>query len=183
MISTNSFLLCYKYKVWLINWRIDSTAMSPQRLMLLSAFLILFFHGDLESITASPDIHDLLPQYGFPKGLLPNNVLSYTLSSDASFLLHLDAPCYVYWEDQLVYYDTLIKGTLTYGSVSQVSGIQGQKLFLWLPVTGIKLHQDSGMLQFFVGPFSQTLPATDFQDIPGCSRRGSLLTPNLFLPL
>jgi len=156
--------------------------MSPQRLMVLSAFLILFL-GVLEPSTASPDIHDLLPQYGFPKGLIPNNVISYTLSPDASFLIHLDAPCYVYWEDQLVYYHTLIKGTLTYGSVSQVSGIQAQKLFLWLPVTGIMLHQDSGMLQFFVGALSQQFPASDFQDVPACSRRGSLLTPDLFLPL
>ncbi|XP_014508222.1 uncharacterized protein LOC106767784 [Vigna radiata var. radiata] len=157
--------------------------MSPQRMMMLLSTFLILFHGDLKSSRGSPDIHDVLPEYGFPKGLLPNNVISYTLSSDASFILHLDAPCYVYWEDQLVYYNTLIKGTLTYGSVSHVSGIQAQKLFLWLPVTGIKLHQDSGTLQFFVGAFSQEFPATDFQDVPGCARTGSLLNPNLFLPL
>ncbi|CAJ1938498.1 unnamed protein product [Sphenostylis stenocarpa] len=158
--------------------------MSRQTLISIffSTFVILF-HQNLVASTTPPDIHDLLPQYGFPKGLLPNNVISYTLSPDASFTLHLDAPCYVYWEDQLVYYHALIKGTLTYGSVSHVSGIQAQKLFLWLPVTGIKLHQDSDMLQFFVGAFSQEFPASDFQDVPGCSPTGSLLTPNLLLPL
>ncbi|TKY59995.1 hypothetical protein E2542_SST17090 [Spatholobus suberectus] len=162
--------------------------MSPHTLILLSTFLILILflfqsHGDLElSRVTPPDIHDLLPQYGFPKGLLPNNVISYTLSPDGSFSLQLDAPCYVHWEDQLVYYHTQISGTLTYGSVSHVSGIQAQKLFLWLSVTGIKLHQDSRTLEFFVGALSQILPASHFQDVPGCSRRGSP-TANLVLPL
>ncbi|XP_020206094.1 uncharacterized protein LOC109791237 [Cajanus cajan] len=142
--------------------------MSPRSLIFLKSLVILIlFHGDWVS---GRDIHDVLPEYGFPKGLLPNNAVSYTLSSDGAFTVQLQDPCYVYWEDQLVYYHTLIKGTLTYGSVSHVSGIQAQKLFLWLPVTGITLHQDSGMLQFFVGALSQTLPAADFQDVPGCSR-------------
>lgn len=158
--------------------------MFPQTLILFSALVILF-HGDLVlSTTAPDDIHDVLPQYGFPKGLLPNNAVSYTLSPDDGFFtVQLDAPCYVHWDDQLVYYHSQISGTLTYGSVSHVSGIQAQKLFLWLPVTGIKVHQDSGMLEFFVGALSQTLPASDFQDVPGCSRRGSLLARNLILPL
>ncbi|RDX62093.1 hypothetical protein CR513_59609, partial [Mucuna pruriens] len=135
--------------------------MSPRSLIWFSTVLIL--------IDGSPDIHDVLPQYGFPKGILPNNVISYTLSPEGFFTIQLQGPCYVHWEGQLVYYHTQIKGTLTYGTASHVSGIQAQKLFLWLPVTGIKLQQDSGMLEFFVGPLSQQLPAADFQDVPACS--------------
>lgn len=51
--------------------------------------------------------------------------------------------------------------------MSDVSGIQAKKLFLWLPVTGIKVV-DSEMVEFYVGALSQKLPAKEFEDIPNC---------------
>ncbi|KAJ1426084.1 hypothetical protein SESBI_10468 [Sesbania bispinosa] len=155
--------------------------MSPI-ILILWLFSTLAFHSQV----IAKDIHDLLPQYGFPKGLIPNNVVSYTLSDDDGFFtIHLEAPCYVHHVNQLVYYDTLITGTLSYGSVSGVSGIQAKKLFIWVSVTGIKVHQDSGMLEFFVGALSQSLPATQFEEVPGCSSnacKGSATT-NLVDPM
>ncbi|KAL2343336.1 hypothetical protein Fmac_004621 [Flemingia macrophylla] len=151
--------------------------MGPKERTLILLLIILClefqFHGEAE------DIHDVLAEYGFPRGLLPNNAVSYTLSSDATISVQLEAPCYVYWKQQLVYYHTQINGTLTYASVSHVSGIQAQKLFLWFPVTGITLHQRSATLQFFVGPFSQTFPAADFQDAPACTRSSLSLSLSL----
>lgn len=152
-------------------------AMSPTTLILLwlcSTFVFEFQHVNviIATPTSNPtDIHDLLPQYGFPKGLLPNNVASYTLpsSDDGFFTVQLQSPCYVHFSDQLVYYHSLITGYLSYGSVSGVSGIQAKMLFLWLPVTGITVHHDSDMLEFFVGALSQNIPATRFQRVPGCS--------------
>lgn len=116
------------------------------------------------------DVHDLLPKYGLPKGLLPNNVKSYTLSGDGNFEIELEKPCYVQF-DQLVYYNKKIKGKLSYGSVSDVSGIQAKKLFLWVSVTGIKADKDSGMVEFYVGAFSEKLPAKQFEDIPVCNTK------------
>ena len=103
-----------------------------------------------------------------PKGILPDAVQSYALSHDGSFCVQLKTPCYVHF-DRLVYYDTLITGKLSYGSVTDVTGIQAQKLFLWLPVTGIKADDQSGTVEFFVGPLSEQLPADQFQDIPSCN--------------
>ncbi|KAK7359261.1 hypothetical protein VNO77_01214 [Canavalia gladiata] len=152
------------------------SARIPISVWLLSSTLLILSDGNvaLTTPTQKPsEIHDLLPQYGFPKGLLPNNVVSYTLSPNGFFTVQLQSPCYVQFEEQLVYYHTRITGSLSYGSVAHVTGIQAQKLFLWLSVTGIKAHQDSGMLEFFVGALSQQLPANDFQDVPGCSPTGS----------
>ncbi|KAH7532309.1 hypothetical protein FEM48_Zijuj04G0006300 [Ziziphus jujuba var. spinosa] len=120
-----------------------------------------------ESVT---DIHELLPKYGFPKGILPNNIKSYTLSEDGYFEIYLLSPCYVQF-DQLVYYDKKITGKLTYGSVSNVSGIQTKKLFLWLSVTGIKADKDSGMIEFYVGSLSERLPANQFEQVPTCKAK------------
>lgn len=120
-----------------------------------------------QSIT---DVHDLLPKYGLPKGLLPDNVNSYTLSEDGSFEIYLESPCYVHF-DQLVYYNKNIKGKLSYGSVSDVSGIQAKKLFIWVSVTGIQVDQGSDSVEFYVGALSEKLPAKQFEDIPVCKSK------------
>jgi hypothetical protein len=134
-----------------------------------STFILIFHHTI--AIATPTDIHDLLPDYGFPKGILPNNIASYTISPSGYFTLHLQSPCYVRFSGQLVYYDTFVSGTLTYGSVSGVSGIQAKILFVWLPVTGMKVDARNGMLEFFVGALSKKLPANQFQDVPGCSSK------------
>ncbi|KAI6670832.1 hypothetical protein NL676_005717 [Syzygium grande] len=123
--------------------------------------------GALRAGGGSGDVHDLLPQYGFPRGILPDNVASYSLSDDGAFEVRLRGPCYVQF-DQLVYYDRKISGKLSYGSVSGVSGIQAKKLFVWLPVTGIKSDSGSGMIEFYVGALSEKLPAAQFEAVPAC---------------
>ncbi|CAI8618607.1 unnamed protein product [Vicia faba] len=139
-------------------------------LRFFSSFIFIFQATAIVMSTPT-DIHDLLPDYGFPKGILPNNIASYTISPSGSFTVHLESPCYVHFSDQLVYYNTLITGTLTHGSVSGVSGIQAKMLFIWLPVTGMEVDSRSGMLEFFVGALSKKLPANQFQNVPGCSSK------------
>ncbi|KAJ7955402.1 Protein of unknown function, DUF538 [Quillaja saponaria] len=162
------------------NLRMASSLMPVTSISLFLAFISLThvslslknpqfnFNHPLNSVT---DIHDLLAQYGLPKGLLPNNVKSYSLSDDGDFQIELERPCYVHF-DLLVYYDKKIKGKLSYGIVSHVTGIQAQKLFLWLSVTGMKADDNSGMVEFYVGSLSKKLPAKQFEDIPGCKRKG-----------
>ncbi|XP_058735850.1 uncharacterized protein LOC131607917 [Vicia villosa] len=141
--------------------------------ILLSFFstFIFIFHTTATPTPTPADIHDLLPDYGFPKGILPNNIAFYTISPSGYFTVHLESPCYVRFSDQLVYYNTLITGTLTHGSVSGVSGIQAKMLFIWLTVTGMEVDSRSGMLEFFVGALSKKLPADQFQNLPVCSSK------------
>ncbi|GAU32147.1 hypothetical protein TSUD_68180 [Trifolium subterraneum] len=146
-----------------------STTTLNNFLRFFSTTIFIIFHA-----TANPtDIHDLLPDYGFPKGILPNNIASYTISPSGYFTLNLQSPCYVRFSGQLVYYDTFVTGTLSFGYVSGVTGIQGKILFVWLPVTGMKVDSSSGMLEFFVGALSKKLPANQFQDVPGCSSKAA----------
>ncbi|GMY16087.1 hypothetical protein FCV25MIE_11326 [Fagus crenata] len=101
------------------------------------------------------DVHDLLVHYGLPKGILPNNINSFSLSEDGTFTLQLTSSCYVQF-DQLVYYDKKITGKLSYGAVSNVSGIQAKKLFLWVSVTGMQADKDSDMIEFYLPSLSQS---------------------------
>ncbi|XP_073050561.1 uncharacterized protein [Primulina eburnea] len=120
------------------------------------------------------DVHDLLPLYNLPKGLLPSDIKSYSLSNaDNSFTIELSSnPCYVKFGGQTVYYDKIVKGKLGYGTVSEVSGIQAKKLFFWVSVDGIDVDENDDMIEFHVGVLSQKLPAKDFETVKSCKTRG-----------
>lgn len=145
---------------------------SPLFLFLSNTHLLSLSLSTTNPSTA--DIHDLLPDYGFPKGLIPDAVKSYTLSSDGSFIVNLDRSCYVHFDDELVYYDKLVKGKMSYGSVTDVSGIQAKKLFLWVSVTGMTVDSDSDMIEFHVGALTEKLPAKQFESIPNCKNKKGL---------
>ncbi|CAH2033481.1 unnamed protein product [Thlaspi arvense] len=124
---------------------------------------------------AADDIHDLLPLYGFPKGLLPDNVKSYTVSDDGAFTVDLISSCYVNFPGQLVFYDKKISGKLSYGSAKDVQGIKAKEFFIWAPITAMDSDPASGTIVFSVGFVSKTLPASMFDNVPSCSRKPSLL--------
>ncbi|KAJ9183125.1 hypothetical protein P3X46_007031 [Hevea brasiliensis] len=125
-----------------------------------------------QSVTVA-GVHDLLSLFGLPRGLLPDNVKSYTLSPSGSFSIQLTTPCYVHF-DELVYYRKKIKGRLSNGAVHDVSGIRAKMLFIWLSVSGIEVDEDDNMIEFFVGP--QKLSARQLEDIPACKSKASLRT-------
>ncbi|XP_010534885.1 PREDICTED: uncharacterized protein LOC104810335 [Tarenaya hassleriana] len=126
------------------------------------------------SSAAAADVHDLLPSYGFPRGILPSNVKSFSLSNDGDFTVKLHSDCYVRFGDELVFYDKKISGKLSYGSVKDVEGIQAKKLFVWVPVTAMESDQHSGMIVFSVGFLSEKLPAKLFEDVPSCMNKSAL---------
>ncbi|PON65192.1 hypothetical protein PanWU01x14_118980 [Parasponia andersonii] len=138
-----------------------------------SSLRVLRFNSDrrFTANLSTSDVHDLLPLYGLPRGLLPNNVKSYSLSEDGSFKVELQSPCYVQF-DKLVWYDKEITGKLSYGSVSDVTGIQAKKLFLWVSVTEIHADKDSDTIRFYVGFLSEDLPAEEFEKVPVCKGNG-----------
>ncbi|KAL8214283.1 hypothetical protein R6Q57_003732 [Mikania cordata] len=136
--------------------------------------VLISISATIATAVSGSDIHDILQEFGLPIGILPNAVESYTLSpTDGAFTVHLIRPCYVQFDDQTVYYSEKIQGKLTYGSVSDVTGIQAKQLFLWLSVTGMDLDASSGMLEFHVGILSKKLPADMFQEVPECKSKAS----------
>ncbi|TXG73087.1 hypothetical protein EZV62_001666 [Acer yangbiense] len=122
------------------------------------------------------DVHDLLTLYGLPKGLLPGNIESYTLQNDTGyFSIHLTDACYVDF-NPLVYYGKKITGRLSYGAVTDISGIQAKKLFIWVSVTGMEKVKDSDFIEFFVGSLSEKFPTDKFKQVPLCKSKASMRT-------
>ncbi|XP_054776666.1 uncharacterized protein LOC129285131 [Prosopis cineraria] len=68
------------------------------------------------------DVHDLLNKYGFPKGILPDNVKSYNLSDKGVLRVELQKRCTV---SLGIRYNTKIRARLAYGSLTRVNGIRG----------------------------------------------------------
>ena len=139
-------------------------------------FLSLLFLFSLYTATAGdPPVQDLFPQYGLPKGLLPNCVLNYSISENGKFVVELSSPCYVMYTE-LVHYDKIVKGKLSYGAVTEASGVQVRKFFIWASITEFAATPDGKNIEFRAGIFSEKLPVSMFAEIPDCNKR---ISPNL----
>lgn len=126
------------------------------------------------TVTASTNnnketVYELLPKYGLPSGLLPDTVTDYSLSEDdGRFVVVLEKPCYVQF-DYLVYYDKTVSGKLSYGSISNLKGIQVQRFFLWLNVDEIRVDlPPSNSIYFQVGLINKKLNVDQFKTVHSC---------------
>lgn len=132
--------------------------------------LLLTSSSPVESsaITSQASIHDILAHYGLPVGLLPDTVKSYSLSEDGHFVVELEKTCYVQF-NYLVYYDRTIKGKLSYGRITDLSGIQAEEFIIWVHVTGIKVDvPNSGYIYFQIGAISKKIEISWFDSVPSC---------------
>lgn len=125
--------------------------------------------------TAKETVYEILPKFSLPSGLLPDTVTDYTLSDDGRFVVYLDKPCYIKF-DYLVYYEKTITGKLSIGSITDIKGIQVQRLFLWLNVDEIRVDlPPSNNIYFQVGIINKKLNVEQFKTVHSC--RKSLRSP------
>lgn len=139
----------------------------PQLGLLLFSLLLL----TVSSISLSDDpqtVYEILPKFGLPSGLLPDNVKSYSLSSDGDFAVEIEKECYVHF-DYLVYYEKKITGKLSYGSITDLKGIQVKRFFLWFNVDEIKVDlPPSDNIYFQVGIINKKLDVGQFETVHSC---------------
>uniref|UniRef100_A0A0C9S319 TSA: Wollemia nobilis Ref_Wollemi_Transcript_15900_927 transcribed RNA sequence n=1 Tax=Wollemia nobilis TaxID=56998 RepID=A0A0C9S319_9CONI len=111
--------------------------------------------------------YKLLEQYGFPKGLLPTNVKSYTLKENGSFEIFLEGSCGFNLESgySLKYRDR-IAGQVQMGALKNLKGVSVKVLFFWLSIDEIDREGDD--LEFYVGVVSAAFPIDNFLICPQC---------------
>jgi len=113
--------------------------------------------------------NDVLWEYGLPKGLLPDSVTSYTFENATGDLkIQLASSCYVWFGDHYTYFDKSISGTISYGAISNLSGIQAKKLFFWVSISSMVARPEKGVIEFYVGFISEDVPASLFEKMPVC---------------
>lgn len=125
---------------------------------------------------AADTIHELLRTHGLPGGLLPRGVESYSLD-EANGLLEarLSAPCYAKYDDgDLAFFDTVVRGNLSFGALRGVEGLSQEELFVWLPVKGIVVADPgSGVILFDIGYAHKRLSRSLFEEPPDCKPSAS----------
>ncbi|OVA11693.1 Protein of unknown function DUF538 [Macleaya cordata] len=135
-------------------------------------FLILL----LLPLSHSSTIHDLLKSNGLPAGLLPKAVKSYNLDENGLLEVFLDQPCLVKFENR-VYFETVIKGNLSFGELKGLVGLSQEELFLWLPVKDIIVDDpSSGLILFDIGVVHKQFSLSLFEDPPDCKPELNLRT-------
>ncbi|KAL2343337.1 hypothetical protein Fmac_004622 [Flemingia macrophylla] len=134
---------------------------------------------------AKESVYEVLPKYGLPSGLLPDTVTDYTLDEEGQFVVVLAKACYVQF-DYLVYYESKITGKLSYGSITNLKGIQVQRLFLWFNVDEIRVDlPPSDSIYFQVGIINKKLDVDQFKTVRQCRKSLSsspCLSPSIQLP-
>ncbi|KAJ7948525.1 Protein of unknown function, DUF538 [Quillaja saponaria] len=142
-------------------------------------FTIIFLYTFLILLSpplsfCSSSVHDLLRSKGLPAGLLPKEVKSYTFSENGLLEVLLDGPCLTKFENR-VFFESVVKANLTYGSLVGVEGLSQEELFLWLPVKGIVVDDPkSGVIQFDIGLAYKQFSMSLFEDPPECKPQGAL---------
>lgn len=143
--------------------------------LLVTLLLALSCASHARSVPAdASDVYERLETYGFPEGLLPHTVTSYTLESNGKFTLHLESKCPVLVQDKFpLIYEKEITGTLSYGRLQHLKGISVKAFYYWFSITGI-VAKDDRSLYFEIGVLSTSFPFSNFDDPPVCEAHSSI---------
>ncbi|KAL7189561.1 hypothetical protein ACSBR1_039249 [Camellia fascicularis] len=126
-------------------------------------------HSNSSSKSPPLTAHAELTNYGFPVGLLPTNVLGYTINTTSGdFAVHLGDNCKVTLppDNYLATYSKHITGKIVAGRIADINGIRVRAFFQWWSITGIKSSGDD--LVFEVGMVSAKYPSNHFGESPDC---------------
>jgi hypothetical protein len=147
-------------------------AMSPITLLLVAVAAIAapLAYGACEGEASLKGVaNDVLWEYGLPKGLLPDSVVSYTFVNETGdFKIELASSCYVWFGNHYTYFDKNISGTISYGTIFNLSGIQAKKFFIWVYITSMVARPERGMIEFHAGFITEDVPMSLFEKVPVC---------------
>ncbi|KAH9326753.1 hypothetical protein KI387_006931, partial [Taxus chinensis] len=119
-------------------------------------------------VTSEPSVPEILAKYGLPIGLMPDSVRNFSLFDHGGFKVELEKPCEVQFS-YLVSYDSVVQGKITYGKITELSGIRAKKLLIWRHVTGIEVDvPNSGYIYFHVGAISKKMDISLFESLHSC---------------
>ncbi|KAF7153027.1 hypothetical protein RHSIM_Rhsim01G0286300 [Rhododendron simsii] len=111
--------------------------------------------------------YEVLEEYDFPIGLLPQGVTGYELdTSTGKFSAYLNSTCTFTISSYELKYKTTITGVITTDKLYKLSGISVKVLFLWLNIA--EVIRDGDELEFSVGIASADFPVDGFDECPQC---------------
>ncbi|KAI8522656.1 hypothetical protein RHMOL_Rhmol13G0013100 [Rhododendron molle] len=119
----------------------------------------------------TPTAYQILQEYGFPAGLLPEGVTGYELDkSSGKFKAYLGvtggSTCSFKVVGYELKYESTITGVISKDKISNLKGISVKVLFLWLNIG--EVTRDGDDLQLSVGIASANFGVENFEESPRC---------------
>ncbi|KAK9269461.1 hypothetical protein L1049_001236 [Liquidambar formosana] len=136
------------------------------------ALLFSFTHSSQNPNPNPSSAHTVLSNYGFPIGLLPTAITSYTVNhTSGDFFVKLGDECKVTLppDNYLATYSKTITGKIVENRIADLDGIRVRAFFQWWSITGIRSSGDN--LVFEVGMVSAKYPSKNFDESPPCEGR------------
>ncbi|KAF9669316.1 hypothetical protein SADUNF_Sadunf14G0094900 [Salix dunnii] len=115
-----------------------------------------------------PTAYEILVEYNFPIGILPEGAIGYKLDkTTGEFSAFLNGSCSLSVEGsyQLEYKST-IRGYISDNRLESLSGVSVKVLFFWLNIVEVIRNEDE--LVFSVGIASANFPIDNFSECPQC---------------
>ncbi|CAL0304575.1 unnamed protein product [Lupinus luteus] len=130
--------------------------------------LLLSFFYSTHSKSNATTIYELLTNHGLPMGLFPKGITQFNVGDDGKFWVHLDQACNAKFESEL-HYDRNVSGSLSFGKIDALTGLEAQDLFLWFPVMSISVDvPSSGLIYFDVGAAYKQFSSSLFESPRDC---------------
>ncbi|GMN37963.1 hypothetical protein TIFTF001_007253 [Ficus carica] len=149
--------------------------------MILSLTLIILFStsphaaGDGHNTTTTNNnknknnlsAYEVLEQYNFPIGLLPQGVTGYELNNETGeFAVFLNETCSFNLETYKLKYKPTITGVISKDRIKNLKGISVKVLLFWFNI--VEVSRDGDDLLFSVGLLSASFPIRNFLECPQC---------------
>lgn len=143
-------------------------------LLFLSSLFLIAIPFSSASSDSNPKVppsaaHTELTNYGFPIGLLPADVRTYSINgTSGDFYVDFGGSCRVTLppDNYLATYSKRIKGRIVQGRIAELDGIRVRAFFRWWSITGIRASGDN--LVFEVGSVTAKYPSKNFDDTLAC---------------
>ncbi|KAL4341563.1 hypothetical protein GQ457_08G004940 [Hibiscus cannabinus] len=146
----------------------ETTFSSPTLLLFLLVISASFIPNTICLEDDKPTAYEVLKDFNFPIGLLPEGVVGYELdSSSGKFSAFLNGSCSFSLEGsyQLKYKNT-IKGYISKGKLASLQGVRVKVFFMWVNIVEILRKGDN--LEFSVGIAAAGFPLDNFEECPQC---------------
>lgn len=149
--------------------------LSPFQITMTSPLLLLFFlllsanASSSSSAAPPPSAYEVLQQYEFPVGLLPEGITRYDLDEDTGrFSAQRDGTCsFEIQSKYMIRYEPTIEGVISRGKIEDLKGVSVRVMSLvWLGV--VRVVRAGPEIEFSVGVASAGFPVENFEECPRC---------------
>ncbi|KAM0895060.1 hypothetical protein ACQ4PT_024079 [Festuca glaucescens] len=110
--------------------------------------------------------YNMVEQYGFPPGIIPQGVQSYERRKDGSFEVHFSGECGLHVGGFKLRYSSRVAGNIQNGTISGLEGVKVKIVLPWVRIREVSRH--GGEIRVHAGAISRSFPVSDFSLSPQC---------------